>query len=216
MSEGHVSWRAIQGAYSWRSSLDSRQQFGCGDRGGLAGGLVAGCNTEEARTDAFDRTGRSVHLPRALKLRRGTPGDPTQDGQRRSRSDKVNGNRSPLPSAVRSSLCERLATLAVPNEPSAYTRPPSPFRGMRPAPFWGVETVVHVLSPCTTGFSRVPIPSIEIRTRSAGFRLNSSGGTIPVPVKRITPLGKQLSAARPVDQSSRRRAIRARLVSPYR
>ncbi len=60
----------------------------------------------------------------------------------------------------------------------------------------------------------VPIPSIVIRTRSPDFRLKSSGGTMPVPVNKMTPLGKRLSRPSQSIRSSKRRAILAMLVSP--
>ena len=48
--------------------------------------------------------------------------------------------------------------------------------------------------PRMTGLVRVPIPSMVIRTRSPAWRVNSSGGTMPVPVSRMTPSGRDCHA----------------------
>jgi hypothetical protein len=43
-----------------------------------------------------------------------------------------------------------------------------------------------------TEFTRVPMLVIVIRISSPAFRVNVSGGTMPVPVSRKQPLGKVL------------------------
>ena len=59
---------------------------------------------------------------------------------------------------------------------------------------------VHAPSARMTGFASVPIPSMVMRTSSPASRWKSSGGTIPVPVRRITPFGESIVPAEPVDQ----------------
>ncbi len=60
--------------------------------------------------------------------------------------------------------------------------------------------------PAATVFSSVPRPSIVIRTTSPGWSVNSSGGTIPVPVSRTTPSGKDWSRPSQEISSSNVRA----------
>src|SRR5215212_800176 len=48
----------------------------------------------------------------------------------------------------------------------------------------------------TTGFTSDPIPSMRIVTSSPSCRVNSDGGTIPVPVIKNTPAGNSLSRSK--------------------
>ena len=41
-------------------------------------------------------------------------------------------------------------------------------------------------------FTRVPIPSMVIRTSSPTASVKESGGTIPVPVSKMAPAGKRI------------------------
>src|SRR5438874_664483 len=63
----------------------------------------------------------------------------------------------------------------------------------------------HVRHPRTTGLLSMPIPGTPIETTSPGWSVKSSGGTIPVPVRRKTPSGKRLSRPRYSTNSSKRR-----------
>jgi len=66
---------------------------------------------------------------------------------------------------------------------------------------------VMACQPCTIGFVNVPIPVIVIATESPACNVNSSGGTIPVPVNRNAPFGKMLSLPSQPMRSSNVRAI---------
>ncbi len=76
-----------------------------------------------------------------------------------------------------------------------------------------IERFAHAPARSTPVVS-VPMPSIEMAIWSPGWSENSSGGTMPVPVSRMSPCGKRCSRASHATRSSGRRAILPRCVSP--
>src|SRR5262245_26817746 len=69
-------------------------------------------------------------------------------------------------------------------------------------------------TPTPTGLTNSPIPSMAIRITSPSRRVNLSGGTIPVPVSRMPPLGNSFSRPSQSTRSSSGRAMRSRDVAP--
>ena len=61
-----------------------------------------------------------------------------------------------------------------------------------------IRTIDHQFNPLlrSTGLESVPMPEMEMSTRSPGAKVKESGGTMPVPVIRNAPFGKEASRYR--------------------